>query len=230
MAAGQADKITIKGSGLASVRSGRPVFSGLDFSLCSGQALVLRGPNGSGKSTLLRLVAGLLVPAAGDIHWSGAGAGDEPEDYRAEIHYLGHQTGLKTALTVRENIAFWAGLYGASESAADDAGQACERLGLGPITDLPVKYLSQGQQRRTALARLVAVKLPLWLLDEPNVGLDDFSNKVLMDLMAEHLRGGGMIMAATHTELGIADADVLQLGRGAAQNSVPNSATNTGSQ
>ncbi len=217
MAAAQAQtgagNVTIEGRGLACVRSGRPVFTGLDFSLHSGQALVLRGPNGSGKSTLLRLVAGLLMPAHGSIHWSDKALQEDPDEYRANIHYLGHQTGLKTALTVAENIAFWAQLYGA-EAAVEES---CARLGLGRIADLPVKYLSQGQQRRTALARLVAVPLPLWLLDEPNVGLDDFSNKVLQDLMAEHLASGGMIMAATHTELGIDNAAVLHLSGGSAR-------------
>ena len=211
----EAHKLTLQGRGLACVRSGRPVFSGLDFSLHSGQALVLRGPNGSGKSTLLRLVAGLLMPAAGSILWSDASIEEDPDEYRANIHYLGHQTGLKTALTVAENIAFWAQLYGV-EAAVEES---CARLGLARIADLPVKYLSQGQQRRTALARLVAMPLPLWLLDEPNVGLDDFSNKVLQDLMAEHLASGGMIMAATHTELGIAHAAVLNLPGGSMQNS-----------
>ncbi len=210
----EADKVTLEGRGLTCVRSGRIVFLGLDFSLHSGQALVLRGPNGSGKSTLLRLVAGLLQPAEGSILWSDTSIEEDPDEYRANIHYLGHQTGLKTALTVAENISFWAQLYGVE----GDAGAACARLGLGRIADLPVKYLSQGQQRRTALARLVAVPLPLWLLDEPNVGLDDFSNKVLQDLMAEHLASGGMIMAATHTELGIENAAVLNLPGGLTQN------------
>ena len=204
----QADKITLEGRGLACVRSGRLVFSSLDFSLRSGQALVLRGPNGCGKSTLLRLAAGLLQAQEGQILWSGGDVAADPDEYRANIHYVGHQCGLKTALTVAENIAFWARLYGAEEN----VDQACARLGLERLADLPVKYLSQGQQRRTALARLVAFPLPLWLLDEPNVGLDDFSNNVLKALMAEHLAGGGMIMAATHTELGLDGAENFQFG------------------
>lgn len=206
---------TLEGRGLTSIRSGRLVFSGLDFSLVSGRALVLRGPNGSGKSTLLRLVAGLLQAREGEIHWQGADVSLDPEEYRSNIHYVGHQSGLKTALTVAENIAFWARLYGARESAEADVEKACERLGLAAIADLPVRYLSQGQKRRTALARLVAVPLPLWLLDEPNVGLDDFSNGVLKDLMAGHLAAGGMIMAATHTDLGLDGADTLRLTNGA---------------
>lgn len=204
-------EITLEGRGLTSVRSGRLVFSGLDFSLSSGRALVLRGPNGSGKSTLLRLVAGLLQAREGEIHWSGEDVSLDPDEYRSNIHYVGHQSGLKTALTVAENIAFWARLYGARESVGDDVDKACRRLGLERLADLPVRYLSQGQKRRTALARLVAVPLPLWLLDEPNVGLDDFSNGVLKDLMAGHLAAGGMIMAATHTELGLDGAEILHL-------------------
>lgn len=200
------DKVTLEGNGLTCVRSGRLVFSGLDFSVHSGQALVLRGANGCGKSTLLRLVAGLLLPQEGEIKWSGVDVVADAEEYRANIHYVGHQSGLKTALTVAENIAFWARLYGAEEN----VDRACARLGLERLADLPVKYLSQGQQRRTALARLVAVPLPLWLLDEPNVGLDDFSNNVLKTLMAEHLASGGMIVAATHTELGLESAEIFQ--------------------
>lgn len=209
----QADKISIEGRGLTSVRSGRLVFSGLDFSVHGGQALVLRGANGCGKSTLLRLVAGLLSPTEGEILWSGEDARSDPETFRANIHYVGHQSGLKTALTVAENIAFWAQLYGA-EGNVDEANvdKACARLGLARLADLPVKYLSQGQKRRTALARLVAVPLPLWLLDEPNVGLDDSSNNILKALMAEHLESGGMIMAATHTELGLDGAEVFHFG------------------
>lgn len=206
--------MTLEGRGLTSVRSGRLVFSGLNFSLVSGRALVLRGPNGSGKSTLLRIAAGLLQTREGHILWSGDDVSLDPDEYRSKIHYVGHQSGLKTALTVAENIAFWARLYGARESAEGDVARACARLGLERLADLPVRYLSQGQKRRAALARLVAVPLPLWLLDEPNVGLDDFSNGVLKDLMAGHLAAGGMIMAATHTELGLDGADVLHLVNG----------------
>lgn len=169
-------------------RGERTVFKGLSFSLNATQALLLHGPNGSGKSSLLKCIAGLLPCAEGTVQ-------------RGDVAYLGHKNALKSDLTVRENLDFWAGNV-------DLQGLLPERL-----LEIPVRYLSAGQVRRVALARLVADPAPLWLLDEPTVGLDEESLLYLKGLLEKHLQGGGMIIAATHVDMGL-QGEVLDLGKG----------------
>lgn len=200
--------MTLEGRGLECVRSDRVVFSDLDFQIASGGALVLRGPNGSGKTSLLRLIAGLLRPAAGGFFWEGAPIAEAPEDHRARLHYVGHSDALKSAFTVAENLAFWAGLRGN----AGGEGAALERFGLGGLADFPAGLLSAGQRRRLALARLAASAAPLWLLDEPTVALDREASAALFELIAGHRQGGGMVIAATHVELPLPEAQALELG------------------
>ncbi len=189
-------------------RGGREVFSGLNFTLEPGEALIVTGPNGSGKSSLLRLIAGLLTPVAGSLHWQGQAAKSVEGWPGHYLHYAGHLMALKPALTVLENVRFWAEFYGRGAKAKG----ACITLGLENLLDFPVRYLSEGQKRRTALARLAAVPLPLWLLDEPTSGLDRETTERLETLMDRHLKEGGMVIAATHLPINIPGSRALALG------------------
>ncbi len=188
-------------------RGGRLVFVGLDFSLAPGSALVLRGANGSGKSSLLRILAGLLHPVGGTLEWAGAPVSEDPEAHRARLHYVGHLDALKTALTVGENLAFWAGLRGS----AAGVGAGLDQFGLGELADMPARYLSAGQRRRASLARLAASKAALWLLDEPTVTLDAASVAGLGRAMAAYRAAGGIVVVATHGALEIAEAQTLDM-------------------
>jgi heme exporter protein A len=196
---------TFAGADLACVRGERLLFAGLGFTLEPGAALVLTGPNGSGKSSLLRLLAGLLPPAAGALRWNGRPVADDREAQRARLLYLGHQEGLKPTLTVGEMLRLHARLRGAPA----DPGGALEALGIGGLADLPGRQLSAGQRRRVGLARLLVCPAPLWLLDEPTVGLDAAGLAAFRAIAAAHRRAGGAIVAATHAELGLADARSL---------------------
>jgi heme exporter protein A len=196
----------LAGRGIACVRGERTVFSDLDFALSPGGALLLRGPNGSGKSSLLRLIAGLLQPAAGIIAWNSVSVADDPEAHRARLRYVGHHDAVKPALTVAENLAFWAGLYGRGPAAALD------RLGIGHLADVPARFLSAGQRRRLALARIVATPAPLWLLDEPTVTLDEDAVGVVEAMIAAQRANLGLVVVATHVGLDIPGADHLHLG------------------
>jgi heme exporter protein A len=202
------------GSDLACIRGGRGVFTGLGFEVAGGQALLIRGPNGAGKSSLLRLVAGLVGIAAGTLILDGG----EPElTVGEQAHYLGHLDALKPSLTVAENLAFWAAYLGGGPGgvSAGAPPSALTAVGLDRIAHLPAVYLSAGQRRRLSLARLIAVKRPIWLLDEPTTALDTAAQESLAELMHAHLAGGGIILAATHGPIGLDGAMELTLGAGA---------------
>ena len=194
---------------LACLRGERAVFAGLSFRLDPGGALLLVGANGAGKSTLLRLLAGLLRPEAGALLWDGADALADRAAHAARLRYLSHQDALKPALTARENLLFFASLWGGEVDAALDA------LDLLPLAELPARVLSSGQKRRLALARLAlsdpAHPAPLWLLDEPTVGLDAASVEKLGVLLARHRASGGMVLAATHLPLPMPGAGEVRL-------------------
>ncbi len=192
-------------SDLACVRGGRRVFAGVGFTVEAGSALTVTGPNGAGKSSLLRLIAGLLRPETGRI---GLDGGDPELTLPEQTHYLGHQDALKPALTVLENLQFWAEFLG---SQAGSASQALDRVGVGALAGLPAAYLSAGQKRRLSLARLLAAPRPVWLLDEPTAGLDAAAQAMLADLMRTHRSGGGLILAAVHGPIGLDDAPELNL-------------------
>jgi heme exporter protein A len=194
--------------GVACRRGERLVFAGLDCRLRSGGALVLTGSNGSGKSSLLRLFATLLEPTAGDLLWSGAPIARDASRYRALIHYVGHLDATKRNLTAREMLGFWAALRGTAAPAIDEALDA---FGLGEVAERPCGWLSAGQRRRLGLARLVATRSPIWLLDEPTAALDGDAEARLLALIAEHRAAGGRVAIATHQQLALKDAAVIML-------------------
>ena len=200
--------MTLSAQALSCQRGGRSVFEGLGFSVAAGEALVVTGRNGAGKSSLLRMIAGLLRIAGGTLSLAG---GDPERSIGEQAHYLGHSDALKPALTVEENLAFWTAWLGGGGVPRE----ALAAVGLDTLAGLPAAYLSAGQKRRLSIARIVAVKRPLWLLDEPTSALDTASQAVLLDLMRGHLAGGGMIVAATHLPLGIEGARELRLERAA---------------
>jgi heme exporter protein A len=204
----------IEASALGVERGGRRVFADLGFRLDAGEALRVTGPNGAGKSTLLRAIAGLLPLAAGRIDVTPGS-----EARRAELcHYVSHADALKPNLTAYENLSFLAALLatGAVRPVAGEIEAALARLGLSGVADLPGAYLSAGQKRRVALARLVAVFRPIWLLDEPLTALDHASQAIVAEIMAAHLAAGGIVIVATHAPLAIGGRE-LSLGRSAGQ-------------
>lgn len=193
------------GERLACKRGERAVFAGLDFVLGEAELLVLTGANGSGKTSLLRMIAGLIEPEAGRLALEG-GAPDLT--LAQHCHFIAHQDALKPGLTARENLAFWGDFLGAGK-----VEQALAAFELTAIAGLPAGVLSAGQKRRLALSRLALVHRPLWLLDEPAVGLDRASEDRLTALMAGHLRAGGLIVAATHSDIGLEASRSIDLGR-----------------
>jgi heme exporter protein A len=192
---------------LSGERGGHTVFSGVEFSLGAGDALLVTGPNGSGKSTLLRVVAGLLPAAGGSVRLEGGG--ESFPTVASAAHYLGHLNAMKPTLTVAENLSFWRDFCGDADVSV---AEALETVGLGGIGHLPFGYLSTGQKRRASIARLLVSRRPLWLLDEPSAGLDAESERRFSALMEKHRAGGGMVLAATHLPLGIGGAAELRMG------------------
>jgi heme exporter protein A len=193
------------GSGLRCVRGGREIFSRLDFEASAGEALAVTGRNGSGKTSLLRLIAGLLAISGGSVILKG---GDAELTLPEQAHYLGHRDALKPALSVMENLGFWRDFLGGE---AFDPAESLAAVGLDHAGHLPAAYLSAGQRRRLSLARLIAVRRPVWLLDEPTTALDDAGQSLLTTLMRDHLGRGGLVVAATHAPLGI-EARELRIG------------------
>src|SRR5512147_200202 len=175
----------LSGRGIRCVRGGREIFAGLDFEAASGEALAVVGRNGSGKTSLLRLIAGLLAPAGGTIALSG---GDAELTLPEQCHYLGHRDALKPALSVAENLSFWADFLGGERANAADS---LTTVGLDHATHLPAAFLSAGQRRRLSLARLLTVRRPVWLLDEPTSALDTAGQDLFAGVMCDHLAGGG---------------------------------------
>jgi heme exporter protein A len=195
----------LSGRGVKCIRGGREVFSGLDFAASAGEALAVTGPNGAGKTSLLRQIAGLLAIPGGSIDLDG---GHSELTLPEQAHYLGHRDALKPALSVMENLTFWRDFLGGEVS---DAGESLAAVGLGHTAQLPAVVLSAGQRRRLSIARLLTVRRPIWLLDEPISALDSAGQTMFSALMQDHLARGGLIVAATHAPLGIA-AKELRMG------------------
>jgi heme exporter protein A len=201
---------TIRIKDLSLVRGERTLFSGLDLEISAGQAVALTGRNGAGKTSLLRAVAGLLRPAEGAVIFEGQ-AGDEleAETARAEaLHMVGHHDGLKSTRSAWEELRFQTLWTGGTEASARGAAA---KLDLDRLLDLEVRRLSAGQRRRVALARLLASPRSLWLLDEPMAPLDAGHREGFGDVMAEHLAGGGMVLAAVHDPLPVS-CRVVEIG------------------
>lgn len=179
----------------------------LAFDLGPGEGLLLRGPNGAGKSTLLLTLAGLLPPIAGSVTLPGHGP-----DLGPALHYCGHRNAIRPRLTTAETLGFWADLNGPLGLAVP---AALERVGLSRMADLDAGYLSAGQGRRLALARLLVTPRPLWLLDEPSAALDAAGHALLADLIGEHLARGGLAVIATHDDIAVPGVATFTLGGGA---------------
>lgn len=189
---------------IACVRGGRLLFSGLGFAVEPGGLMQLTGPNGIGKSSLLRILAGLLPAAKGAVDYTG------PD---ARIGYLGHGDGLKPLATVAETLAFWAAVSGGGDPRARAASvdAAMTHFQLRPLADLPCRYLSAGQRRRVALARVASSQAALWLLDEPTTALDTAGTAAFEGVLAAHRQAGGMAVIATHAPVGGAEVETLAL-------------------
>ncbi len=197
-------------SDLSISRGERRLFHGLDLTLNAGELLTLTGANGAGKTSLLRAVAGLLRPDAGEVVFRD-GDGNPLDERTApgrETHFLGHQDGLKTARTARQELGFQCDWLGHTQDGFDEA---VEIFGLRPLLDLEVRRLSAGQRRRLAMGRLVGSPRALWLLDEPMAPLDARWRAAFADQMRRHLDADGLILAAVHDPLPL-PARALDLG------------------
>jgi len=189
-------------------RGHRAVFAGVNLSVEGGILVSLEGPNGAGKTSLLRLIAGFLHPAAGRIIVNRDDTVIEDAEERGGlIGWLGHLDALKPQMKVREQLQFWCRLYGARR----DIDEALQRFGLKRQADIPGQYLSAGQRRRLALARLSLAERPLWLLDEPLAALDTDGKALVAHAIQDHCAAGGLVIAATHEPLGL-EARMLRLG------------------
>jgi heme exporter protein A len=189
--------LTLEASGLSCGRGGMALTRELTFAARPGQCLLLRGPNGTGKTTLLLTLAGIVPPLGGSFALVGADPDSGPQ-----LHYCGHRNAIKPRLSVLENLTFWAAVNGATGIAEQEA---LDTVGLGHLAHLDAGYLSAGQSRRLALARLLVTSRPLWLLDEPTAALDTEGHDLVTRLLDRHLDAGGMVIAATHDPITLPD-------------------------
>lgn len=208
--------VNIRADGLVVGRGRERVAGPFEFALSAGEALVVTGPNGTGKSTLLRTLCGLLPPLGGKIRVEGLPACDgEPARALREVsHYVGHRSAMKPAMSVGGNLDFWRAYLRPGTTAGARAmtnGDALDAVGLPDLDDVPFGYLSAGQQRRACLARLLVAHRAVWILDEPTSALDSASQRRFAALMAAHVDGGGVVIAATHQPLGLETARQLVL-------------------
>ena len=195
---------------LVARRGYRQLFSGLSFAVEPGHVLVITGANGTGKTTLLRMLAGLSLPESGEIRWNGAAVAPFDLELRAATAFAGHHPALKDELTAEENLASLAEVAGERHD-GEAIRAALDAVALSRQRALPARVLSQGQRRRIGLARLALVRRRLWILDEPVTALDAAGTALLASLVARHLEGGGLAVAATHASLGLPESRVRSL-------------------
>ena len=200
--------VRLEGSGLECIRDDRVLFSGLDFVLGSGQALLLEGRNGSGKTSLLRILCGIRLPDAGSICWNGADINRLGPDYHEHTAYVGHRDGIKLDLTALENLAM-ARALGKPNAITLEA--ALEQVDLYGFEDVLTRNLSAGQQRRLALARLLVTDTSLWILDEPFTSLDVHGIKIIEELLESHAARGGMLAVTSHHAVNLHDTPVQRI-------------------
>lgn len=203
----------LRAENLVLARGSRIIVAGVSFDVKYGQALQLIGPNGSGKTTLIRTLAGMMRPAGGTLHLDG-GEADVP--LAEHCHYVGHLNGLKPKLSIVENLRFWGSYLSGATVSVERLNKALAAFDLGSLASIPAGYLSAGQKRRAALARLLTAHRPIWLLDEPSVSLDTGSTALLAQAIGAHLKAGGIVIAATHIPLGLTSPAVLDLGKASA--------------
>nr|WP_303622831.1 heme ABC exporter ATP-binding protein CcmA [Acetobacter persici] len=190
---------------LSVFRGDRLVLDDVSLTLAPGGALLLTGPNGAGKSTLLRVLAGLRRPDGGALLWDGVPVTQDRTAHAARVAYLGHQDALKPSLTVQENLALFA------RAGGGEMDTALKAVDLLHLSTLPARLLSAGQKRRTALARVLLAQAPLWLLDEPSLGLDAAAVDLLGAAIAAHRAQGGLVVATTHVPLPLGEVSHLAL-------------------
>lgn len=214
----------LSGTALGCIRGGRRLFDHLQFHVPAGRALIVTGRNGAGKTSLLRVIAGLQLASEGRVQLLGA---PEDEPIARYLHLVSHLDAIKASATVHETLSFWAAWLGSGPGAAaaprPPAGidDTLDRMGLGDLADLPAGHLSAGQRRRLALSRLLVAPRPLWLADEPTAALDRAGEALFGDLVAEHLAAGGLLVAATHQPLPVADPLRLEMGQRPAADRTP---------
>ncbi|MEX0694837.1 MAG: heme ABC exporter ATP-binding protein CcmA [Rhodospirillales bacterium] len=196
------------GDDIRCLRAERLVLDQAGFRLADGGALILKGANGSGKSTLLRLMAGLMRPQSGHLHWDGVDIADDAQIHNRRMSYIGHADAIKPLLSVYENVAFWAALYG---NAGQTPEQAMQTFAIDHLGGLPARYLSAGQRRRVGLCRILTQGAPLWLLDEPTTALDPATIDVLVGVIEQHRRDGGMAVLSIHGDIALKNTETLSL-------------------
>ncbi len=192
---------------LTLIRGERCLFTGVSFALDAGQLLLLEGPNGSGKTSLLRALVGMLEFETGEIRWNGEQIQNTRQAYFQSLVWMAHRVGLKADLTLVENLRFESALRPVDNR---NFNGVLERLGINRLKSLPVRYLSAGQQRRVALARILLSDTSLWLMDEPFTNLDRDGRQLVAEFVAEHLAAGGMCIMAAHQDVEI-DAPTQKL-------------------
>lgn len=190
----------LSGTDLTLIRGERCLFEGLSFALEPGELLLLEGENGSGKTSLMRAIAMLLSLESGEILWNNVPVLKQRQEYHGAMVWLAHRTGLKGDLTLVENLRFEHSLR---PHASVDVDEIYSRLGIARLKSLPVRSLSAGQQRRVALARMLLADVPLWLMDEPFTNLDRNGRLLVMQLVEEHLDGGGLCVMAAHQDVAV---------------------------
>lgn len=193
---------------LSCMRNQKTIFSHLSFKINEGQLLCIEGPNGCGKSSLLRVLTGLLTPTQGEILWDNYAIDKSEANYKQEIHYLSHANGLKLTLTGQENIRWMSNLLHCTPISPLPI---LKKLQLASYMDYPVKYLSQGQRRKLALAKLFLFPKKVWLLDEPLTALDICSQDIFLTLLTTHIKEKGLAVITTHEPLALSDIFIHRL-------------------